>query len=378
VASSATDDLDATDLEPLGLIGLEDKVRESAVDAVARCRGAGISVVLVTGDHVATARAVAHSVGIDGTAVTGAEVAALAPAEREAVLRRASVVARVDPATKLALIEAHRNAGSVVAMTGDGVNDAPALGRADVGVAIAGEGGTDVAREAADVVVTNGDLGTIVSAVAEGRRIYRNLRSVVGYLVVGNMSEVLVVAVALVLLPDLAVPLLPVQLLWVNLVTDGLPALALGVDRPAADPLKLPAAAGREGLLGRQRLRELVTRALCVATPVLATGVVADAWNWDERAVRSQLLLSLLGAHLLLAYTARARRFTFESGWWRDRIVLGAVAGSLALQVVVFSTSAGRAALGLAALPPRGWLLAAAASAIALTAIDLLRWHRRR
>ncbi len=377
VAASTTDDLDAIALEPLGVVAFHDPLRESAIDAVARCHRAGIRVVLVTGDHLATAQAVAAKVGIDGPAAVGSELAALTPIARAARLREAVVVARVDPATKLDLVEAHRSAGRVVAMTGDGVNDAPALRRADIGVAIAGEGGTDVAREAADVVVTNGDLGTIVAAIAEGRRISRNLRSVVGYLVTGNISEVLVVACALALLPDLAVPLLPVQLLWINLITDGLPALALGVDRPTTDPLQLPPAHKRDRLLGAGRLRALVTRGAVIAGCVLTTGVIARGWGWEEQAVRTQLLLSLLGAHLMLAYAARARRFTFEAGWWRNRLLLAAVGGSLGLQVVVFCTEPGRSALGLAALPPAAWLLAMAATTASLAGIDLTRARKR-
>jgi calcium-translocating P-type ATPase len=377
-ATSATDDLDAVGLIPLGVIAFHDPLRESAVEAVARCHRAGIRVVLVTGDHVATARAVAAGVGIHGPAVSGYELAPLEPEARAARLREADVVARVDPRTKLDLVEAHRSTDSVVAMTGDGVNDAPALRRSDIGVAMAGGGGTDVAREAADVVVTNGDLETIVAAVSEGRRIHRNLRSVVGYLLTGNLSEVLVVAASLALLPDLAVPLLPVQLLWVNLVTDGIPALALGVDEPASDPLLEPATTTRERLLGSRRLRTLVIRAAMLAGAVLAAGLLAKRWGWDDQQVRTQLLLALLCAHLMLTYAARARKFTFERGWWRSRVVAAAVGGSLLAQVLVLCTRAGRAALHVSALPPGGWLLAAGATILALAGIDLLRLVSRR
>jgi magnesium-transporting ATPase (P-type) len=293
-------------------------------------------------------------------------------------LRDAGIVARIDPGTKLDLVVAHRSVGRVVAMTGDGVNDAPALRAADVGLAIAGEGGTDVARAAADIVVTNGDLGTIVSAVGEGRRIHRNLRSVVGYLVTGNISEVLIVIAAVVLLPDLAVPLLPVQLLWVNLVTDGLPAVALGVDRPGVDPLRLPPAPSRASLLDAARLRTLVGRGAIVAAVVLAAGLVASAVGWDDERVRSQLLLALLAAHLVLAYAARATERTFEPGWWHNRTLAVAVGGSLLLQVLVFCTEVGREALGVTALPPLAWALAALAAVAALVGIDVTRRRQRR
>ncbi|MGH9085191.1 MAG: cation-translocating P-type ATPase [Acidimicrobiales bacterium] len=377
LATAPTGDPDATALDPVGLVALHDPLRPSALDAVASCRDAGIRVVLVTGDHASTAEAIAASVGIEGAVVEGRDLSGLDPEDRAARLREAGIVARVDPVTKLDLVQAHRSVGRVVAMTGDGVNDAPALRAADVGLAIAGEGGTDVARAAADIVVTNGDLGTIVRAVGEGRRIHRNLRSVVGYLVTGNISEVLIVIAAVVLLPDLAVPLLPVQLLWVNLVTDGLPAVALGVDRPGVDPLRLPSAPTRASLLDAGRLRTLVERGAIVATAVLAAGLVASAVGWDDERVRSQLLLALLAAHLVLAYAARATERTLEPGWWRNRTLAVAVGGSLLLQVLVFCTQVGREALGLATLPPLAWALAALAAVASLVGIDVARTRRR-
>jgi magnesium-transporting ATPase (P-type) len=371
LASGPTDDLDAAGLDALGLVGFTDPLRPSAVDAVARCRRAGIRITLVTGDHLVTARAIADEAGLDSDpAVTGQELSTLAGAQRADALRGAAIVARVDPSTKVELVAANRAAGDVVAMTGDGVNDAPALREADIGVAFAGEAGTDVAREAAALVVTDGDLQTLVAAVAEGRRIWHNLVSVLSYLLAGNVSEVLVVLGCIVLLPDLKVPLLPVQLLWVNFVTDGLPALALGVDTPPGDPLGAPPRSRTEHLLGWRRQLVLAGRAAVVAAGVLATGVLALRWGWPHEAVRTQLLLSLLGAHLLLAYVSRADRLTFASGWWRNTALLGAVSGSLALQGLAFGTAPGRALLGLSALRPAGWLLAAAAMVFSVVVID--------
>ena len=374
VASAKTDDLDATGLEPLGLVGFHDPLRPSARAAVEQCRRAGIKVALVTGDHLATARAVASDAGLDvEPAVTGAELQRLPVGDRAVALRSAAIVARVDPSTKVDLVAAHRAAGAVVAMTGDGVNDAPALREADIGVAFAGEAGTDVAREAAGLVVTDGDLATLVAAVAEGRRIWRNLASVLSYLVAGNISEVFVVLGCIVLLPDLVVPLLPVQLLWVNFVTDGLPALALGVDRPPGDPLDSPPRSSGEHLLGWRRVAILAARAAVVASAVVATGLVALGQGWPHDRVRTQLLLSLLAAHLVLAYVSRSDRMTFSSGWWRNRALLGAVAGSLALQGLAFGSSTGRALLGLSALPPSGWALALGAVVASVAAIDASR-----
>lgn len=168
-------------------------------------------------------------------------------------------------------------------------------------------------------------------------------------------------------------PLLPVQLLWVNFVTDGLPALALGVDQPPGDPLAAPPRSSNEHLLSGRRLATLAWRAAAVAGPVLTTGLIGLAWGWSHEAVRTQLLLSLLCAHLVLAYVSRADRLTFEPGWWRNRALLGAVGGSLALQGGAFGTRAGRSLLGLAALPISGWLLALAAVVVSVAVIDTSR-----
>ena len=384
VAAGPTDDLDADGLQALGLVAFHDPLRPSTVETVARCRRAGIRVTLVTGDHLATAQAVGIEAGLDPTpAVTGQDLAALSPAGRAAALHGASIVARVDPATKVEVVQAHRAAGEVVAMTGDGVNDAPALRQADIGIALAGQGGTDVAREAAGLVVTDGDLATLVAAVAEGRRIWRNLVSVLSYLLTGNVSEVLVVLGCVVLLPDLVVPLLPVQLLWVNFITDGLPALALGVDRPPADPLATPPRSASGRLLGWRRQTTLLARAVVAAAAVLGTGLIAKSWGWEHEAVRTQLLLSLLAIHLVLAYVSRTDKFTFGSGWWQNRVLLAAIAGSLALQVPAFATGLGRDLLGLSVVPPVAWLLAGVAIALVVLVIDacrlgLLRLNGRR
>lgn len=203
VASATTDRLDADGLQAGGLLAFRDPLRPSTKAVVEDCRHAGIRIVLVTGDHLVTAQAVAADAGLPPEpAVTGAELRDLAPENRRHRLGEAAVVARVEPEVKVELVEAHRSAGEIVAVTGDGVNDAPALRRADVGVALAGRGGTDVAREVASVVVTDDDIATVVEAVREGRRIHRNLLSVVSYLVTGNLSEVLVVMGLILIAPS--------------------------------------------------------------------------------------------------------------------------------------------------------------------------------
>jgi Ca2+-transporting ATPase len=313
-------------------------------------------------------------VGLEpGRPVTGSDLERVDEREASALLRAAPIVARVLPATKVALVRAHREAGEIVAMTGDGVNDAPALRAADIGVALAGDGGTDVAREAAGLVVTSGDLGVIVAAVREGRRIYRNVANVVAYLLTGNLSEILVVAGALAVVPELSVPLLPVQLLWLNLVSDGLPALALGVDSDVADPLLGPPRRRDDRLLGGRRLGQLCLRAAVMATAVIGATVWARDRGWTDAEIRSELLLALLVTHVVFAYVTRSTSHVFERAWWRSRTLALAVSGSLAVQLPLYLTAPGRSMLRLGVLPAAGWLVALAAALTAVAVVDVGR-----
>ena len=394
LADAAGTDLRSARLRCAGLVALADQPRASAAAAVRDCREAGISVVMVTGDHAGTASAIAAQVGIGAAAgpagdhageraiggaavVTGDELPA-DPVERSAALRAASVVARVEPATKVELVEAYHDAGRVVAMTGDGVNDAPALRAADVGVAVVGSGGTDVAREAASVVLTEPDLGTIVAGVAEGRRIFANVAAMVEYLVAGNLSEIVIVLVGLLAWTDLAVPLLPVQLLWINLVTDGLPVLALGVDRQLGSPLHQPPRDPAQSLLGAARLRRIAVRAGAVAGGVLLAAEWMRHAGWSTDQLRTGIVTCLVCAHLVLAYLARARRAAFEPGWWRARALLLAVAGSLALQALLAAVPTLGHPFGFAPMPWQGWLAALACGALTVAVGDGYRALEKR
>jgi Ca2+-transporting ATPase len=239
------------DLVFLGLIGMIDPPREEAKRAVARARGAGIRPIMITGDHPRTAAVIARELGIveNGRAVTGAELEKMTDDALDQTVREVSVYARVNPEHKLRIVTALQREGSTVAMTGDGVNDAPALKRADIGVAM-GITGTDVSKEAADMVLADDNFASIVAAVEEGRSIFANIRKFLRYLLSSNIGEVMTMFFG-VLLADLlglkaeggggvVLPLLATQILWVNLVTDGAPALALGVDPAASDVMNKP------------------------------------------------------------------------------------------------------------------------------------------
>ncbi|MEM2386312.1 MAG: HAD-IC family P-type ATPase, partial [Candidatus Bathyarchaeia archaeon] len=237
------------DMVFLGLVGMIDPPREEAKEAVKMCQKAGIKVVMITGDHKLTAVAIAKEIGIhrEGDIVlTGAELNQLSDKDFEDIVERVSVYARVSPEHKLRIVQALKKKGQIVAMTGDGVNDAPALKQADIGVAM-GITGTDVAKEASDMVLADDNFATIVKAVEGGRVIYSNIRKFIRFLLALNFTELILVgSFALAGLP---IPLLPAMILWLNLVTDGPPAIALGKDPPAEDVMEKPPRNPKEGLL---------------------------------------------------------------------------------------------------------------------------------
>lgn len=338
----------------VGLVGLRDPVRANAADAVLRLQGAGVRPVMVTGDHPGTAQHIAQQVGLteNKAVVTGAELGGKSRPESD-------VYARVDPEEKLGLVRSFQSEGEVVAVTGDGVNDAPALRQAAIGVAM-GRSGSDVAREAADMVITDDDLATIATAVEEGRAIFDNIRKVVDYLVAGNLSEVLVVLGALALFPGVGVPLLPLQLLWVNLLTDGLPALALGVDPP--DPMLMRRSPRDPSfrLLSVDRLRFLGIRGALIGAAVLIVG--ATSWygwgsTWTE--TRSLMFTALVFAHVVYAFAARlpARSRPKPS-------LMVAVALAIVLQVVVTTWPPAFPLFDTTSLDAAGWLAVSLAGVV--------------
>ncbi len=316
------------DLTAVALVALRDPPRHHAADAVARTRGAGVTLLMATGDHPATARAVAGEVGLDtGRWLAGAELARGGVPDDPVDV---GVYARVAPEQKLALVERLQSRGHTVAMTGDGVNDAPALQRADIGVAL-GATGSDVARAASDLVITDDDLATIVAAVREGRGIHDNLRKVIDYLIASNLAEVAVVVATLLLLPAFGVPLFPLQLLWINLLTDGLPALALGVDPVDENLMRRPPRRASERLLDLPHLRVLTLRAVVLATGALGALLLARDAGLATDEARTVLFTSLVVAQVLYAFVVARRPFARDGNRW---LLLSAL-GALALHAVI-------------------------------------------
>jgi P-type Ca2+ transporter type 2C len=308
------------DLRLAGLVALADPPRLAAAATIGACKDAGITPVLITGDHVATARSIAERVGIvepDGATVTGAQLADRVPDPRDV-----RVFARTDPAQKLQLVDAWQRSGEVVAMTGDGVNDGPALRRADIGVAM-GKRGTEIARQAADMVLTDDDLGTLVAAVEEGRRVYANVRRFLLYGLAGGAAEILVMLIGPAV--GLALPLLPAQILWVNLLTHGLPGVAMGAEPAEPGLMKRAPRPAAESVIGAGLWPRIMAIAAIVAAMTLGIGVWAHA---TDRPWQSMVFLALGMAQFGVAIGVRAR-----PGTWTNPFLLVAVGVAFLLQL---------------------------------------------
>jgi len=365
-----------TDLVYVGLVGMSDQLRPTAAPAVDKARRAGIDVVMVTGDHEVTARAIAERLGLGGRVMGGAELAAVDEAALAPEIASIGAFARVDPADKVKIVRAWQDNGAIVAMTGDGVNDAPALRTANVGVAMGS--GTDVAREAADMVLADDDFSTIVDAVERGRAIFANLRKVVYFLLAANLSEIVTMLVGFLAFASRGEPLLAVQLLWVNLVTDGLPALALGVDPPDPDVMNLPPSRDRNILGLPHQVRLLWQGALLSAAPlamyVYGTEVAGLPWA-DPRTLAFS---SLVVVQLLPSFTVRAQHRSV----WRTRVgnrtLVGAVALSALLQAIVVYTPLGNSLFSTVPLAGGDVAVMAVAALVPFVLVDVVKVAVRR
>ena len=320
-------------LQFLGLIALIDPPRAEAAAAVRDCISAGITPVMITGDHPATARAIAQRLGIVDDAqaevLTGQDLAALDDAALLLRVADVQVYARVDPAQKIRIVEALQARGEIVAMTGDGVNDAPALKRADIGVAM-GKGGTDVAREAASMVLLDDNFATIVAAVREGRRIYDNIRKFVRYAMTGNSGEIWTLFLApLIFLP---IPLLPIHILWVNLVTDGLPGLALAAEPAERGVMQRPPRAHTESLFANGMWQHILGFGLLIAG--LCLGVQAWALATGHAHWQTMVFTVLTLSQMAHVMTIRSERDSlWQLGLGSNRPLLGAVLLTFVLQM---------------------------------------------
>jgi Ca2+-transporting ATPase len=351
--SAQPEDADEAELERdmtfIGLVGMMDPPRAEVKEAVDTCKAAGIRPVMITGDHPLTARHIAHELGIVGNGsggaamnsaaglaandhvLTGQELSRISIEDLEGVVEEVPVYARVSPEHKLKIVQALQDRGHIVAMTGDGVNDAPALRKADIGVAM-GITGTDVAKEAADMVLLDDNFATIVAAVEEGRTIYDNIRKFIKYTLTSNAGELLVMLIAPFL--GMPLPLLPLQILWINLVTDGLPGLALTLEPAEPGTMRRPPYEPQENIFGRGLGRDILWVGLLMA--LVSLGVGYGGWSHGNLAWQTMIFTTLVLSQLGNAIALRSERESlFTIGLFSNPAMLGTVLLTFGLQLAV-------------------------------------------
>jgi len=372
-----------TDLTFLGFAGMMDAPRADAIEAIRRCKKAGIRVVMITGDHKLTAMAIAREMGIleEGEiALTGEELEKLSDEELLRQVERIRVYARVAPEHKMRIVDAWKKAGHIVAMTGDGVNDAPALKRANLGVAM-GITGTDVAKESADMVLTDDNFASVVAAVEEGRGIYENIRKFVAFLLSANAGEVLIMFIATIAIADPAfLPFFaPVQLLWINLVTDGLPALALGVDPYPTDIMDRPPRNPKEGVLSRDILFLIIVVSGILTAGTLGVFFLELREGADPTRAQTVAFTTIVFFELFLVFAMRSPRQTiWEIGLFTNTKLILAVLGSMLLQAAVIYIPFLHGVFGTEPLTVLDWVETLLISFSAFAFVDVLKVVRRR
>lgn len=375
--SAIPDTYRADDLEReltfLGLFGMKDPIRPEAKVAVERCRTAGIQTVMITGDHKGTAVAIARDLGImepAAQAISGVELNQLSDDELQSRVRTVKVYARVTAEHKLRVVRAWKEQGAIVAMTGDGVNDAPALKAADIGVAM-GLAGTDVTKEASDMVIMDDNFASIAAAVEEGRAIYENIRKSVHYLLSCNISEILLMLLATLF--GLPLPLLPVHILWINLVTDGLPALALAVDPPAPDLMRRPPRSPKERFLTGTRLMRLFVQGAFIAfIPLIA--FIYCLYGMDLNLDRARTLTFTIMVLAQLSHALNNRsddRSIFALGFLTNKPLLATIGLSALLQAGIVSWPWAQTIFKVVPFDPEHWLLAIGIGVLPLFAMEI-------
>ena len=354
----------------MGLVGMIDPPRPEAKDAVAVCRRAGIKPVMITGDHVVTASAIAKELGIlleGDKAITGAELDAMTDREFDAVIENISVYARVSPENKIRIVKAWQRKGQVVSMTGDGVNDAPALKAADIGCAM-GITGTDVAKGAADMTLTDDNFATIVDAVREGRGIYANIKKVVGFLLGTNIGEVITVFMAMLLWHK--TPLVSMQLLWINLVTDSLPAIALGMEAVESDVMDRKPKPKNEGIFAGGLGVRVVLQGIMFATLTLIGFRIGENVTGTLAGGQTMAFMVLAMSQIVQAFNMRSEHSLFKIGPFKNRnLNLAALASTTLVALVLFTPV--KTAFGLVTLPANLYLIALGLILVPLVVMEL-------
>ncbi|MFP7494140.1 cation-translocating P-type ATPase [Terribacillus saccharophilus] len=362
------------DMSFIGLNGLIDPPRKEAKDAIIDCRKAGIKTIMITGDHVKTATAIANMLHIlppAGRAVEGKELDHMSNEELESEVDRMYVFARVTPEHKLRIVQALQKAGHIVAMTGDGVNDAPAIKASDIGISM-GVTGTDVAKEASGLVLMDDNFATIKAAIKEGRTIYSNIRKFVRYLLASNVGEILVMLFAMIL--ALPMPLVPIQILWVNLVTDGLPAIALGMDKAEDEVMKQKPRHPNEGIFARGLGTKIVTRGILIGSVTIIAFMLMYMGNPDRLVyAQTTAFATLVMAQLIHVFDCRSEKSVFARNPFGNMWLIGAVISSLVLLLAVIYVGPLQPIFHTTDLIMRDWLLILGLSAIPTVLFGFLK-----
>ena len=375
------------DLTFAGLVGMIDPPRPEAMAAIQECDTAGIRTIMITGDHIVTASAIARELGIlhdENEAISGTELARLSDDELYENIRKYRVYARVTPSDKIRIVKAWQRAGEIVSMTGDGVNDAPALKAADIGCAM-GITGTDVAKGAADMTLTDDNFATIVTAVKEGRGIYDNIRKSVHFLLSCNLGEILTVFAAMMLWRE--TPLMPIQLLWVNLVTDSLPALALGMEPVENDVMTRKPRAKKESIFAHGLGVMAIVQGLMIGLLALVGYYIGSRVLMPDAGLIDQLGLDaarlrlgetmafavLAISQLVHAFNVRSSHSLFRVGFHTNRYMLGAFAASMALMLLVLLLPFMHVVFKLTTLSGQAWAIVAGLAIVPLLVMEIVK-----
>ena len=354
----------------VGLIGMIDPPREGVKEAVKTCRKAGIKTVMITGDHLQTAKAIAKELGIlrkGDLAINGETLEKMSQQELERDIMRYSVFARVSPEHKVRIVKAFQSTGAVVAMTGDGVNDAPALKNADIGIAM-GKGGTDVAKNASDMVLTDDNFVTIVEAVKQGRNIYDNIKKAVHFLLATNIGEIVAIFVGLLL--GIKSPLLAIQLLWVNLVTDSLPAIALGLEKAENNIMNRLPRNPRKSLFADGLWGKITTEGVMIGVLTLVAFSIGNNL-YSIEVGRTMAFLSLGILELVHSFNIKGEESILKTGLFENRYLVGAFVLGTLLQVVVVVISPLAQIFDVVPLNSVQWLMTVIISILPVVIVEL-------
>ncbi len=358
------------DLNFVGLIGMIDPPREGVKEAVKTCKKAGIKTVMITGDHIATAKAIAKELNILGPedkAITGQELDKIPQSKLERDIKDYAVFARVTPEHKVRIVEAWQKTGAVVAMTGDGVNDSPALKKADIGIAM-GKNGTDVAKNAADMILTDDNFVTIVEAVKQGRTIYDNIRKAVHFLIATNIGEIVTIFMGLVL--GMKSPLLAIQLLWINLVTDSLPAIAIGLERPEKDIMNRKPESSKRGIFANGLWNKIIVEGIMIGMLTLVAFSIGNKFYGLEVG-RTMAFVALGVLELVHSFNIKSEKSIFKVGILENKFLIGSFILGVLIQTIVVIIPTFANIFDLVPLNNTQWLIVGIISILPIPIMEL-------